>query len=111
MGIEPGDEVIVTPWTMSAAATAILHWNAIPVFADIEADHYCIDPVSVDANISPRTRAILAVDIFGHPANMPALKAIADKYGLLVSPIQLRLPVLFVTGGSPVLSPILAATV
>jgi len=43
IGIEPGDEVIVTPWTMCASATAILHWNAIPIFADIEPDTFCLD--------------------------------------------------------------------
>jgi len=84
IGIEPGDEVIVTPWTMSATATAILHWNAIPVFADIDPETFNIDPVSVEKNISPYTKAILAVDIFGQSADMDALMAIADKYGLKV---------------------------
>lgn len=84
IGIEPGDEVIVSPWTMCATATAILHWNAIPVFADIEPDMFCLDPVSVEANITPYTKAILAVDIFGHSANMDVLMAIARKYGLKV---------------------------
>jgi perosamine synthetase len=82
--IEPGDEVIVSPWTMCASATAILHWNAIPVFADIEAETFCLDPASVEANITPHTRAIMAVDIFGHSANMEALMAIADRRGLKV---------------------------
>lgn len=82
IGIEPGDEVIVSPWTMSASATAILHWNAIPVFADIEPDTFCLDPKSVEANISPYTRAIMAVDICGHSADIDALKTIADKHGL-----------------------------
>jgi len=82
IGIEPGDEVIVSPWTMSASATAILHWNAIPVFADIEPETFCLDPKSVEANISPYTRAIMAVDICGHSADIDALKAIADKHGL-----------------------------
>jgi perosamine synthetase len=84
VGIEPGDEVIVTPWTMCASATAILQWNAIPVFADIEPDTFCLDPASVEANITPYTKAIMAVDIFGHSANMDALMAIAKKYGLKV---------------------------
>jgi dTDP-4-amino-4,6-dideoxygalactose transaminase len=84
IGIEPGDEVIVSPWTMCASATAILHWNAIPVFADIEPDTFCIDPASVEANITPYTRAILAVDIFGHSADMDALMAIAAQHGLTV---------------------------
>jgi perosamine synthetase len=84
IGIEPGDEVIVSPWTMCASATAILHWNAIPVFADIEPETYCLDPVSVEANITRETRAIMAVDIFGHSANMDALMNIADRHGLKV---------------------------
>ncbi len=84
VGVEPGDEVIVTPWTMSATATAILHWNAIPVFADIEPNTFCLDPASVEANITPYTRAIMAVDIFGHSTNMDALMAIASKHGLKV---------------------------
>ena len=82
IGIEPGDEVIVSPWTMSASATAILHWNAIPVFADIESDTFCLDPKSVEANITPYTKAIMAVDICGHSADVDALRAIALKHGL-----------------------------
>ena len=84
VGIEPGGEVIVSPWTMCASATAILHWNAIPVFADIEPETFCLDPKSVEANISPYTKAIMAVDIFGHSANMEALMEIASKHGLKV---------------------------
>lgn len=84
IGIEPGDEVIVSPWTMCASATAILHWNAIPVFADIEDETFNLDPKSVEANITPQTKAIMAIDIFGHSADMEALMAIADKYGLKV---------------------------
>ena len=82
IGLEPGDEVIVTPWTMVATATAILHWNAIPVFADIDPQTFNIDPNAVEAVITPRTRAIAAVDIFGQSADMPALRAIADRHGL-----------------------------
>lgn len=84
IGIEPGDEVIVSPWTMCASATAILHWNAIPVFADIESDTFCLDPKSVEANITPHTRAIMAIDIFGQSANMEALVAIAKKHNLKI---------------------------
>lgn len=84
VGIEPGDEVIVPPWTMCASATAILHWNAIPVFADIDPETYSLDPVSVEANITPYTKAIMAVDIFGQSADMDALMAIADKHSLKV---------------------------
>ena len=82
IGLEPGDEVITTPWTMAATATAILHWAGIPVFADIDPDTYNIDPASVERLITPRTRAIIAVDIFGLPANWIALRNLADRYGL-----------------------------
>ncbi len=82
VGIAPGDEVIVTPWTMCATATAILHWNAIPVFADIDPQTFNIDPASVEANITPYTKAIMAVDIFGHPADVDSLMEIAERYNL-----------------------------
>lgn len=84
IGIEPGDEVIVTPWTMSASATAILHWNAIPVFADIDPETFNLDPKSVEANITPYTKAIMVADIFGQSADMDELMAIATKHGLKV---------------------------
>lgn len=82
IGIEPGDEVIVTPWTMCATATAILHWNAIPVFADIDPETFNLDPKSVEENITPYTKAIMAVDIFGHPADVDALMDIANRHNL-----------------------------
>jgi dTDP-4-amino-4,6-dideoxygalactose transaminase len=84
IGIQPGDEVIVPPWTMCASATAILHWNAIPVFADIDPATFCLDPKSVEANITSHTKAIMAVDIFGQSADMDALMAIAKRHGLKV---------------------------
>ena len=82
IGIEPGDEVIVTPWTMVATATAILHWNGIPVFVDIDPTTFNLDPAKVEAAITPRTRAILCADIFGQSADLLALRAIADRHGL-----------------------------
>jgi perosamine synthetase len=84
IGIEPGDEIIVSPWTMCASATAILHWNAIPVFADIEPETFCLDPESVKENITPYTKAIMAIDIGGHSADMDALQEIADKHNLKI---------------------------
>jgi len=84
IGIEPGDEVIVSPWTMCASATAILHWNAIPVFADIEQETFNLDPVSVEKNITPFTKAIMAIDIFGHSADMESLNKLAKKYNLKI---------------------------
>jgi perosamine synthetase len=83
-GVEPGDEVIVSPWTMSASATAILVWNAIPVFADIEDETYNLDPAAVEKKITPYTRAIMVPDIFGHPAEMDAIMAIAKRHDLKV---------------------------
>ena len=84
LGISPGDEVIVSPWTMCATATAILHWNAIPVFADIDPETYCLDPESIEKNISPYTKAIISVDIGGHPADTDVIMRLAKKYNLKV---------------------------
>lgn len=84
IGIEPGDEVIVTPWTMSATATAILHWNAIPVFADIDPDTYNLSPAAIERCISPLTRAIVVADIFGQSADMDEIMALANLHGLKV---------------------------
>ncbi len=98
LGIEPGDEVIVSPWTMCASATAILNWNAIPVFADIEPATFCLDPRSVEANITPHTRAIMAVDIFGHSANMNALLPLARKHGLKVISDSAQAPGVYYKG-------------
>lgn len=82
LDLEPGDEIILSPWTMSATAMAILHWNCIPVFADIEYDTFCIDPTSVEKNISANTKAIIAIDIFGHSSNIPKLLNICKKHSL-----------------------------
>ena len=82
--ISPGDEVIVTPWTMSASATAILHWNAIPIFADIDPKTYNLDPRSIEKNITSKTKAILVADIFGLSADMNKINEIASKYNLKV---------------------------
>jgi perosamine synthetase len=82
IGTEPGDEIIVTPWTMAASATAIVHWNAIPVFADIDAETFNLDPEAVEAAVTPRTRAIMAVDIFGQSADMDGLRALAGRHNL-----------------------------
>lgn len=74
-GVSPGDEVIVSPYTMSASAAAAIVYGAIPVFADIEPETFCLDPESVRARITDRTRAIIGVDIFGHPASWDRLRA------------------------------------
>ena len=83
LDVEPGDEIILSPWTMSATAMAILHWNCIPIFADIDIDTFCIDPESVIKNISKRTMNFYcAIDIFGHSSNIIELKKYAKKYSL-----------------------------
>jgi len=82
--IGPGDEVIVSPYTMTAGAIAPLIYGAVPVFADIDEDTFCLDPKSIEANITPRTKAILAVHICGHPSDMDEVMAIARKHNLKV---------------------------
>ena len=82
--IEPGDEVLLPTWTMSACAMAILNWNAIPVFVDIEDKTFNIDPDLIVSKITKRTKAIIVVDIFGHPANYKKVLNISKKYKLKV---------------------------
>jgi len=84
VGVGPGDEVIVPPFTFVATATAVLHQNALPIFADIDPLSYCLDPKDVKRKITTRTKAIIAVDIFGHPANMDEIKRVAKKNNLIV---------------------------
>lgn len=83
-GISPGDEIIVSAYTMSASATAALVYGAIPIFADIEEEYYCLDPKSIEAKITPRTKAIIIVDIFGQPYDRNAINALAKKHNLYV---------------------------
>lgn len=84
IGIEPGDEVIVSPYTMSASATAALVYGGIPVFADIEEDYFCLDVSSIEERITPRTRAIIVVDLFGLPYDADAINSLAKRHGLRV---------------------------
>ena len=79
LNIGPGDEVIVPPYTMSATAMAPLHYGAIPVFADIEENFFCINPSEIIKKISKKTKAIIAVNLFGHPAELKKLKKICKK--------------------------------
>lgn len=82
--IGAGDEVITTPFTFFASAEAISLVGATPVFADIEAGSFNLDPASVAAKVTSNTKAILPVHIFGHPCDMTALQAIADKHQLTI---------------------------
>ncbi len=82
LDVGAGDEVIVPNWTFVATASAVLMVNAIPVLVDVELGTGCIDPVAVEAAITPRTRAVIAVHIAGHPSDMDALSKICKKHGL-----------------------------
>ncbi len=84
IGTEPGDEIIVSPYTMSASAVAPLVYGAIPVFADIEDEYFCLSPESIEKNITPHTKAIIVVDIFGLPYDVDKINNIAKKHGLKV---------------------------
>jgi perosamine synthetase len=84
VGIEPGDEVICSPYTMSASATSILFYGGIPVFADIDPNSFCLDPKSIEKKITKRTKAIMVVHIFGGSADMDSIMEIAKKYNLKV---------------------------
>lgn len=83
-GIQDGDEVITTPFSFIASSNCILFERAKPVFVDIVPTTLCIDPNKVEAAITPRTKAILAVDVFGYLADWERLRAIADKHHLLL---------------------------
>ena len=83
-GIGPGDEVIVPSFTFAATANSVAVTGATPVFADIDPDTYTLSPVAVEAAVTERTRAIMPVHLYGHPAHMDALQAIADSCGLMV---------------------------
>ena len=81
-GVKAGDEVIVPSFTFAATANSVALTGATPVFADINADDFCLDPASVEASITDKTVAIMPVHLYGHPANMPALQSIAETYDL-----------------------------
>jgi dTDP-4-amino-4,6-dideoxygalactose transaminase len=82
LDLEKGDEVILPPWTMTACMASVLNWNLVPVFCDIEKNTFNIDPIEIEKKITKKTKAILAVDIFGHPANVIEIRKICKKYNL-----------------------------
>ena len=84
VGIGPGDEVIVPPMTFAASANCVVFQGGTPVFADVDPDTLLLDPAQVEAKITPRTKAIIAVDYTGQPCDYDALRAIADRHGLIL---------------------------
>lgn len=84
LGLGPGDEVITSSFSFVASANVILFTGATPVFAEVDPLTFNMDPAAVEAAITPRTRAILIVDIFGYPAEIPALIDVARRHGLAV---------------------------
>ena len=84
LGLGEGDEVITTPFTFFATTEAIMYERATPVFVDIDPETYCIDPAKIEEKITDKTKAIMPVHMFGHPADMKAIMAIAKKHNLVV---------------------------
>ena len=84
LGIGPGDEVIVPTFSFVAVASTVRHVGAMPVLADSDPVHWCIDPEDVERRITPRTRAIMPVHLYGHPADMDAITLVARRHGLHV---------------------------
>jgi dTDP-4-amino-4,6-dideoxygalactose transaminase len=83
-GVGPGDEVITVPFTFVATVAAIYYTGAKPVFVDIDPDTYTMDPALIEAAITPRTKAIMPVHLYGHPADMDPILAVARKYNIIV---------------------------
>jgi dTDP-4-amino-4,6-dideoxygalactose transaminase len=81
-GIEAGDEVITSPYSFAASANCFIYEGGVPVFADIDPRTLNLDPAAVEAAVTPRTKAIVAVDIYGYPCELDPLRAIAEKHGL-----------------------------
>jgi perosamine synthetase len=84
LGLGPGDEVLVPSFTFAASVNAILYEGATPVFVDIEPDTYNLDPAQLAEHLTPRTRAVMVVDVFGHPAAWTEIDDFASRHGLKV---------------------------
>ena len=83
-GVGPGDEVLVPSFTFAATANSVAMTGATPVFVDVEPDYFCMDPVAAEAAITDKTKAIMPVHLYGHPAAMEELTALADSRGLML---------------------------
>jgi perosamine synthetase len=81
-GISPGDEVITTPYSFAASANCFIYEGGVPVFADIDRATLNMDPAAVEAAVTPRTKAIVAVDIYGYPCELDPLREVARRHGL-----------------------------
>ncbi|MFE0590824.1 DegT/DnrJ/EryC1/StrS family aminotransferase [Micromonospora echinospora] len=84
LGFGPGDEIIVPSFSFAASANSIRLVGAEPVFVDIEPGSFCLDPAAVEAAVGPRTKGIMPVHLYGHPAAMDRIMAIAERHGLAV---------------------------
>lgn len=84
IGLQPYDEVIVTPFSMTCSATAPMIWGATPIFADIEKDYFCLDPEAIEQKITSKTKAIIIVDLFGQSYDVEKIHNIAEKYNLFI---------------------------
>ncbi|MFN7105753.1 MAG: DegT/DnrJ/EryC1/StrS family aminotransferase, partial [Pyrobaculum sp.] len=84
VGVGPGDEVVTTPFTFAASATAVLHANAVPIFADIDRETLNLDPASVEEVVTERTKAVVVVHLAGMPAEMDKFKELADRHGVKI---------------------------
>jgi len=84
LDVQPGDEILVPALTYIATANAVRYMGAVPIFVDVDPDTWCIDPARLKAAITPRTRGIIAVHIYGHPADMDAINQVATAHDLWV---------------------------
>jgi perosamine synthetase len=81
-GLQPGDEAITTPYSFAASANCFVYEGAVPVFADVDPETLNLDPKAVEAAITPLTRAVVAVDIFGYPCELDPLRELCERHGL-----------------------------
>jgi len=98
VGVGPGDEVVVPATSMSATAVACLFYGGIPVFADIEDETFCASAAAVERALTPRTRAIIVTNLFGHPAELAALRELADRRGIYLIEDSAQAPLAFEGG-------------
>ena len=84
LGLEPGDEVVIPAQTFVATAEAVVQAGGVPVLADVDAESACLDPAAADAAVTPRTRIVVPVHLFGRLANMDAMQGVAERHGIRI---------------------------